>query len=253
MVDIPESKKEEASQEKKDTVIVKQVDEKAEMVSKPAETTALPLEKKEETKATIKEQPVIPTEETKVAESYKASQIKKWAESATSDGFGMVFIDGEKDTIRLVIPNPKPVVNVIKEEPKEEKKFLDISTEAQTKVEISTDVKPVNNEPPVEKTVFINKCSDLATEGDFLKLRKRMAAGDNDDEMISEAKKYFKTKCFNTAQIKNLAALFLNDEGKYRFFEASYKYVSDLEAFNSLQAELKDEYYAGRFKAMLRN
>ena len=53
-------------------------------------------------------------------------------------------------------------------------------------------------------------------------------------------------------QIKNLSTLFLNDSGKYRFFDLAYGYVSDAEKFSSLQAELKEEYYINRFKAMLR-
>lgn len=80
-----------------------------------------------------------------------------------------------------------------------------------------------------------------------------MASADTDEAMISEAKKSYKVKCYSTTQLKNLAVLFLTDEGKYKFFDASYKAVYDVEAFASLQNELKDEYYASRFKAMLRN
>ena len=55
---------------------------------------------------------------------------------------------------------------------------------------------------------------------------------------------------YNSA-IKNLSTLFLNDDGKYKFFDAAYTHVSDPENFSSLAAELKDEYYINRFKAML--
>ena len=80
-----------------------------------------------------------------------------------------------------------------------------------------------------------------------------MAAETADDDMVSEARKYFKTKCFTVLQLKNLSTLFLNDDGKYKFFDAAYIYVSDAENFTGLQSELKDEYYINRFKAMLRN
>ena len=79
-----------------------------------------------------------------------------------------------------------------------------------------------------------------------------MAAETNDDAMVDAAKKYFKTKCFSTSQVRNLSSLFLNDNGKYKFFDAAYTYVSDSDNFPSLQAELKDDYYINRFKAMLR-
>ena len=61
--------------------------------------------------------------------------------------------------------------------------------------------------------------------------------------MISEAKKYFKVKCFTSAQIKNLSTLFLNDEGKYKFFDAAYKYVSDAENFKFATIRVEREYY----------
>ncbi len=79
-----------------------------------------------------------------------------------------------------------------------------------------------------------------------------MAAESSDDGMVDEAKKIFKSKCFTTAQLKNLSTLFLNDAGKYKFLDMAYTYVSDQENFSSLSAELKDEYYINRFKAMLR-
>ena len=93
----------------------------------------------------------------------------------------------------------------------------------------------------------------MATESDFFKLRKKMAATNNDGEMIGEAKKYFKVKCFSTEQIKNLGNLFLTDAGKYEFYDASYLSVSDIENFSILEIQLNDEYYITRFKAMLRN
>ena len=47
--------------------------------------------------------------------------------------------------------------------------------------------------------------------------------------------------------------MFLNDEGKYKFFDLAYTHVTDMDKFSVLQNELKEEYYINRFKAMLRN
>lgn len=199
--------------------------------------------------------------------------VTKRAESSTTEGFGLVFLDswegGMADTIRLLIPNPKQIFAApVKEEPKEEKKFLDIPATAvksedkpaevnpevpkaaeKVKEELpKTEAKPVLAE---EKAVTTGNCTAVAEESDFFALRKSMAAAEGDEEMISQAKKYFKMKCFTVAQLKNLSSLFLNDEAKYNFFDAAYKYTSDKPAFSSLQAELKDPYYINRFKAML--
>ena len=222
--------------------------------------------KVEEKKPVVKEEQVEPKKESieLIDEPYKRSQIKKWSESSTTEGFGLVFIDiyenGVIDTIRLLIPTPKPVINVVKEEPKEEKKFLEITPETTkkenppvVKEEKTTEVKPIVTTLPVEKAVVKNNCKEIAVESDFFKLRKILAGEESEDNMTNAAKKYFKTKCFSTAQIKNLGTLFLTEEGKYNFFDAAYKFVSDPAIFVSLQEELKDPYYNSRFKAMLRN
>ena len=275
----PVLKKEEPKVDVKDTV-----------TTKPVEIAEKPIEKKEEPKIEVKdsvvkkpvnviEQPVVKEElNTVPTEEYKKSVIIKKSESSTTEGFGLVFLDdyqnGEKDTIRLLIPNPKPVVVIVKEEPKEEKKFLDIIAETprteekkteivelpvtkkgEPKVEVKDTVviKPVTVEVTDIKPVVKNNCAAQADESDFFKLRKKMAAAESDDEMISEANKNFKVKCFTVQQVKNLGSLFLNDGSKYKFFDAAYLFVSDAENFSSLQTELKDEYYIKRFKAMLRN
>jgi len=103
------------------------------------------------------------------------------------------------------------------------------------------------------ETAEIKKCQTVANNDDFLKLRRKMAARTNDDGMLDEAKKFFKSKCFTTEQIKNLSTLFLSNAGKYNFFSAAYDYTTDVENFSSLQSELKDEYYIKRFKEMLHN
>lgn len=195
--------------------------------------------------------------------SYKPSVIKKWSESSTTEGFGLVFIDedgaGQKDTIRLLIPNPKaleiPVAK--KEERKEdEKKFVEIMDTVRKEEKKVIDVKPVEEENKIEKNllgVSVAKCETKAEDQDFFQLRKQMAASENDEDMIALAKKAFKQKCFTTVQVKNLSVLFLTDQGKYNFFDTAYSYVLDPANFPSLQSEIKDDYYSNRFKAMLRN
>jgi hypothetical protein len=182
--------------------------------------------------------------ETPVDAEYKRSTVRLRTESSTTMGIGLVFLDLRSDnvvdTIRILIPpeNREP----IQPEPKqEEKKFLDIT---------SADSAKKDNSNPV--AVRSNNCKAVATDDDFFKLRKKMVGENGDNNMISEARKVFRTKCFSTTQIKNLGTLFLTDEYKYRFFDAAYQYVSDTENFASLQGELKDEYYINRFKAMLR-
>lgn len=256
----PAEKKQEEKKESKETPPVKQSEivitpeeKKDTNVNKPLENT-LSGEPKAETpinRSIQKEQTNI------LQEEYIRSTVSKRSESSTTEGFGLTFLDdynnGLRDTITILIPNPKPAVVPVQDKPREERKFLEVQS-----LPAKEDPKPVVNTVPgtaETKTIITqkSKCNEVAIETDFLMLRKKMAAAESDDEMINEAKKQFKTKCFTTTQIKNLSTLFLNDESKYHFFDAAYNYTNDKEYFSVLQGELKDEYYLNRFKAMLRN
>jgi Domain of unknown function (DUF4476) len=253
---------------------VKKEQPKETVTIKPLEEVEKPIVKKEELKMDVKDslatkpveiirQPVVKEEIKNIqSEEYKKSVVTKRSESSTTEGFSLVFFDdnqnGVKDTIRLLIANPKPVIAALKEDAKEEKKFLDIPADT-VKKENSREVKKepvmdtVNSVSQPISTSSKNNCPAIADGSDFQMLRKNMAAAENDDDMLNAASTFFKTKCFSVHQLKNLAALFLNDAGKYKFFDAAYTFVTDAENYPSLQSELKEEYYINRFKAMLRN
>lgn len=108
--------------------------------------------------------------------------------------------------------------------------------------------------PKVVTSSEVNSdCKEFADNEDFLRLRKKMASENNREDMIKVARKAFKTRCFSTAQIKDLSFLFLTDEGKYMFFDVAYPHTSDSDQFNSLEAQLRDPYYKTRFEAMIRH
>jgi hypothetical protein len=79
-----------------------------------------------------------------------------------------------------------------------------------------------------------------------------MAGETTDDKMINVARKAYRDRCFTTSQIKRLSTLFLSDEGRYNFFNASYNSVSDVAEYSTLQSEFIDASIADRFKAMLK-
>jgi len=107
--------------------------------------------------------------------------------------------------------------------------------------------------PKVVTSSKVNSdCKAFADNEDFLRLRKKMAAENNREDMIKVARKYFKSKCYSTEQIKNLSYLFLTDEGKYMFFDAAYAFTSDSDQYSVLESQLKDDYYRNRFMAMIK-
>ncbi len=169
------------------------------------------------------------------------STITRRSESSTTEGFGLVFLDNENgvvDTIRLLIPTPKKLF----QEP--------VATETATEEVKKEEQLPVKDASPTTISASKNTCVNTASDKDFLKLRKNMAAETNDERMIASAAKSFKTKCFTTEQIKNLSALFLTAAAKYQFFDAAFGHVADPENFTLLGTEIKDEYYTRRFKAL---
>jgi len=228
------------SNKPKDSVV-----EKPEIISEPKKNTTV-NEKLKETIDEKQKEAVTPVEE-----EYKKSVITKRSESSTSEGFGLVFLDafnGEVDTVRIIIPNPKISAPDTTKELTDTKQFLDISSDKNS----TKDTTAVTPEKTTSKKLKA-QCASLSTDDDFFKLRRDMAAKNSDEEMIIQAKRYFKAKCYRTEQIKYLSALFLTDESKYQFFDAAYMHVSDQERFVFLQRELKDNYYLNRFKALIGN
>jgi hypothetical protein len=198
------------------------------------------------TNNTISSTAVITIEET----VFKKSQVRKYSESSTSEGFGLVYYDiydGGRDTIRLLIPNP-PIIFKTSDNDSSvvQKDFIrvdELKKDTIRKIPIVVAVKKDNS--------IKTQCKAIASNNDFFKLRKNMASETTDEGMVDEAKKIFRSKCFSTEQIKNLGALFLTSAGKYQFFDAAYLHVSDQEKFSSLEAEIKDDYYLKRFKALI--
>ncbi|MES1219471.1 MAG: DUF4476 domain-containing protein [Bacteroidota bacterium] len=200
---------------------------------------------------------VVKTEEQKVAvaaasesaakpeETFVRSKVTKKSESSTTEGFGLTYVDtyadGTQDTIRIVIPNDTKI------------QLSDAGTKDTVAKTTSTEtLATVQAQNPNNTSVKSkNACKEVATDADFYKLRKKMANGKSDGDMLDEAKKSFKAKCFTTMQVKNLSTMFLGDGGKYNFFDAAYLHITDVENFGGLQSELKDEYFINRFKAMV--
>ncbi len=144
-----------------------------------------------------------------------------------------------KDTTTTTSTSPNPVID------KKEESIIIITLPV---------IPGVSKETSKPATVLIinSDCKQLATDEDFLKLRKKMASYDSDEDMVNAARKSFKVKCYSTEQVKNLSVLFLTDAGKYSFFDIAYPFVHDSSSFSTLQSQLTDIYYINRFKAMVR-
>jgi len=229
----------------------------------------------------------IPVAEPAVKQAEALADIRKLSSSTDNDGLVMVYVDKLNegtDTIQIFIEASKTLVplmpdkDVVEAEPvREEKKaepssgdnaqpspkFIDITLpnpnakegekEKQAVASVPTEANPAKVEAALKPLMINSDCKQLATEADFLKIRKKMTGENNDDDMVKAATKLFKQKCYSTDQVKNLSVLFLKDEGKYKLFDAAYPYIHDTQSFKQLESQLTDAYIITRFRAMIRN
>lgn len=183
----------------------------------------------------------------------------------------VVYREEKKDSVTSLTITPTKIVeppaesNVVKAADNKEKEVPEKETEKPVSNELAAPKKVTGDtveekqEPKKqEKTPQIiynpsvnSDCSAYATNSDFLKIRKKMAAETDTDKMIDAAKKFFRQKCYTTDQIKNLSYLFLDDEGRYKFFDAAYPFASDSNLYYQLESQLQDPYYIKRFQAMI--
>jgi hypothetical protein len=120
------------------------------------------------------------------------------------------------------------------------------------------DATAVNTLAPAEEPTnksslkMINSdCGKVMDEDTFRKVLRKFVAGKDDDGMIDIFRRQTKGYCLETTQIKTLVQLMGSDDGRYRLLDQAYPKVYDSEHFVSLESTLSDNYYKGRFKAML--
>ncbi len=223
-----------------------------------------------------------------IVKNHKATVITRIEEQLTDSSRKIVYVDKDADhqkadTIQVLIPldsvapppaqdspdiktrTPEIITGSVKIKP-EEKPVADSITVQHTP---DTSVAKPGKElviPPSDtlsgkpapsdstrKLQLVNSdCRNFATEADVDKLRVKMLSENNLEERVLVAKKFFKTRCFTTRQIRALTELFPSDKTRYEFFDAAYPFVSDSYNFKELAELLTDEYYLGRFRAMVR-
>lgn len=178
-----------------------------------------------------------------VPQDKNLKRVKLLSTSKNNSGREMIYIvanGGSYDTVSVFMPAPSG---------------NEISTSETTiaNTENSDSQKNVAAEPEeIIKIKSSNTCKNIASDKDFLKMRKQMASKSSEEGMVQASQKEFKKKCFSVANIQNLSMLFFTDKGRYDFYDAAYSHVYDLENFASLKSNLKDSYYITRFEAMLR-
>ncbi len=136
---------------------------------------------------------------------------------------------------------------------KNEKKNRVVKEDVQQQnIPVSSEVAQTKTNPDLSHLVRAD-CTNMVSDDDMDKLKRKMFSQRTDEKMIDAARKMLLGKCIETDQVRVLSVLFLSDEGRYNLFDAMYNYVYDFGKYASLDNQILDPYYKKRFAALIRN
>jgi len=187
----------------------------------PVQTKPIVIKEKKEKKSKIRLEPSNVKQDFSFLDSTGRSLTYTIKEGDTEDHV-VVFISYEKP---LVFPKAEP--------------------DSLKPLVVEQIITPENTQTQIQQVI---RCSTIAEEKDFLKLRRKMTQEDNEEKMIEVAEKAFKDKCYSTDQVRYLAVLFINEDNRLAFIRISVNYIRDLSLFGTLQQLFNTEKNINSFK-----
>ncbi len=152
--------------------------------------------------------------------------------------------DAEADVATAAVPVATPEAGVAVEASPRKKKHK--SDEEVTATENTTPAVD-----PASKRLVNSDCGNIMDDGTFRKMLRKFVASSSDEGMLDVFRKQSRNYCMETSQIKTLAQLVVGEDARYRLLDMAYSKTYDTEKYGSLESVLTDNYYKGRFKAML--
>lgn len=95
-------------------------------------------------------------------------------------------------------------------------------------------------------------CQKVLEVDDFRKLLRTMNGKKTDEDMVDAFRRGTRSVCVSTEQVRALTQLISTEENRYQLLDAAYARTYDSQNFAGLADLLKEDYYKGRFKAMLK-
>ncbi|MBV8254120.1 MAG: DUF4476 domain-containing protein [Chitinophaga sp.] len=111
--------------------------------------------------------------------------------------------------------------------------------------------EPTNSNTATSKRLVNSDCGNIMDDGTFRKMLRKFVASSSDEGMLDIFRKQSRNYCMETSQIKTLAQLVVGEDARYRLLDMAYSKTYDTEKYGTLESVLTDNYYKGRFKAML--
>jgi len=181
-------------------------------------------------------------EDEKVSEERNTAQ--ELSKEVLADTLTTVVVQSEKSLLKVDSVMQVPFVEV----KDEDTAMVDVII---PEISDSIVVIRVSDRREVTSQVQKNDCKKVGGSDDFIRLRKKMAGQRTEEKMIDEAIKFYKQMCMTSAHIGQLSVLISLENMKYKFFEASYKYVADADQYFTLGKYLQEENYRKQFDALI--
>lgn len=121
--------------------------------------------------------------------------------------------------------------------------------------EFNRDVEAVTekSDKKMSSVSMVNSDCEKVLEVDaFRKLLRNMNGRKTDEDMVDAFRRGTRNVCVSTEQLRALAQLISTEENRYQLLDAAYPRTYDSQNFAELGDLLKDDYYKGRFKAMIK-
>lgn len=103
-----------------------------------------------------------------------------------------------------------------------------------------------------ELNMVNSDCRKVLEVDDFRKLLRTMNGKKTDEDMVDAFRRSTRSLCVSTEQVRALTQLIATEENRYQLLDAAYARTYDSQNFAGLADLLKEDYYKGRFKAMLK-
>lgn len=118
--------------------------------------------------------------------------------------------------------------------------------------EVSTKTKKAEKEKKPSIEMVNSDCGKVLEVDAFRKLLRTMNSKKKDEDMVDAFRRSIRNVCVSTEQIRALTQLISTEDNRYQLLDAAYPRTYDSQNYAGLEDLLKDDYYKGRFKALIK-
>ncbi|AWO02144.1 hypothetical protein DLD77_10790 [Chitinophaga alhagiae] len=118
--------------------------------------------------------------------------------------------------------------------------------------EIGAKAKKEEKEKKPAIAMVNSDCGKVLEVDAFRKLLRTMNSKKKDEDMVDAFRRSVRSVCVSTEQIRALTQLISTEDNRYQLLDAAYPRTYDSQNYADLEDLLKDDYYKGRFKALIK-